>query len=139
MNILTLSTILALFAIRSCSASYPIIARQATVAVYVLSGDLNKGAPYPNYTLSIPETGVTIPISRFSLTPIQKARHLRKTLEIMKSMRLTTLNLTNSKPPGRVLHFPNRGVLPPAAALLPASQLHLHARRWHQGVCHGHV
>ena len=66
MNVFALSAILALFAIESCSASAPVVARQATIAVYVLSGDSNiPGTPYPNYTVSVPETGVTIPISRF--------------------------------------------------------------------------
>lgn len=77
MNVLALSAILALFVIESCSASYPIIARQATVAVYVLSGYSTTGTPYPNYTLSIPETGATIPISRSLFTPL-KAHHVRK-------------------------------------------------------------
>ena len=65
MNVLALSAILALFAIESCSASAPVIPRQATIAVYVLSGESTTGTPYPNYTVSVPETGVTIPISRF--------------------------------------------------------------------------
>ena len=64
MNTLTLFTVLALFAIRSCSASAPIDAREPTVAVYVLTGDSQTGTPYPNYTVSVPENGITIPISR---------------------------------------------------------------------------
>ena len=64
MNILALSAVLALFAIGSCSASASIEVRQATVAVYVLTGYSNTGTPYPNYTVSVPENGVTIPISR---------------------------------------------------------------------------
>ena len=69
MSILALSRILALFAIGSCSASAPIEARQATVAVYVLSGFTHTGGPNPNYTVSVPENGVTFPISRSPLLP----------------------------------------------------------------------
>ena len=71
MNILALSAILALFAIEPCSASAPLIPRQATIAVYVLSGYSTTGTPYPNYTVSVPETGVTIPISRFLSLPLK--------------------------------------------------------------------
>ena len=73
MNILTLSTILALAAVGFSSASAPIETRQATVAVYVLSGNSNKGAPQPNYTVSVPENGVTIPISRSLSLPSRVA------------------------------------------------------------------
>ena len=64
MNILALSAILALFAVESCSTSAPIKARQATVAVFVLSGLSTTEPLYPNFTISIPENGVTVPISR---------------------------------------------------------------------------
>ena len=66
MNIFTFSAILLAqtFAIESCSASVAIEARQAIVAVYVLTGGNASGTPYPNYTVSVPENGVTIAISK---------------------------------------------------------------------------
>lgn len=64
MNILALSVILGLFALETCSTWTPIDARQATVAVFVLSGYSTTEPFYPNFTISIPEDGVTIPISR---------------------------------------------------------------------------
>ena len=78
MNPLALSAILALCAIRSCSASAPIRARQVIIAVYVLTGYSDSGPPYPNYTVSVPENGVTIPISRSPSRPFE-ADHVSRT------------------------------------------------------------
>jgi len=65
MNIVTVSAILAGFAIGSCSASAQIEAREIVVADLVFSGYSKTGTPYPSYNISVPEDGVTVAISRF--------------------------------------------------------------------------
>ena len=67
MNILTVSAVVALFAIEACTASAPIQAvgaRQVRVVTMTLEGGWTNGI-YPNYTLSIPEDGSKISISKF--------------------------------------------------------------------------
>ena len=141
MKMLAFSAILALFAIASSSASAPLEARQAAaaIAVYVLTGNAPAPyAPYLNFTISIPEDGVTIPISRFPLPLTHVKRHqVCQTLE--HGIDMTDNGLTFSEPLNRILHLTNRGPFSRPPTVLPPSQLHLHSRRRHQGLRHEHV
>ena len=68
MRIFNATAILALFALKSVLTSGSLQARQVPIAKYTLSGYSTTGTPYPYYNISVPEYGVTMPISSSSPT-----------------------------------------------------------------------
>lgn len=66
MKTLNASAILLLSTLGSCLVSASLEERQVPIAKYTLTGYSNVGTPYPYYNISVPEDGVTIPVSASS-------------------------------------------------------------------------
>ena len=66
MKIIGASAILALFTLEFWLVSASLETRQVPVAKYILTGFSSTGTPYPSYNISVPEDGVTRPISASS-------------------------------------------------------------------------
>ena len=123
-----------LFALISHPVSASLEARQVPVAKYILTGySSTPGTPYPSYNISVPEDGITNPIS--ASFPVSHANPLyspfRTSSPLIEPTYPTshislTPHLPSSESTNRLLHLPRKHLHQPFP---PNIKLHLHPRR----------